>query len=60
MCGVKDSVLGVDKDIVINKFLTGMPARFDAAKGDCMINGCIFTVDEKSGRCLSAERVYFE
>lgn len=60
MCGVKDSVLGVDKDIVINKFLTGMPARFDPAQGCCMINGCIFTVDEKSGKCLSAERVCFE
>ncbi len=60
MCGVKDSVLGVDKDIVIGKFLTGMPARFDGAQGSCMINGCIFTVDEKSGKCLSAERVCFE
>lgn len=60
MCGVKDSVLGVDKDIVISKFLTGMPVRFDAAHGDCMINGCIFTVDEKTGKCLSAERVCFE
>ncbi len=60
MCGVKNSVLGVDKNIVINKFLTGMPARFDGASGKCMINGCIFTVDEKSGKCLSAERVSIE
>ncbi len=60
MCGVKDSVLGVDKDIVIGKFLTGMPARFDGAEGSCMINGCIFSVDEKTGKCLSAERVCFE
>ena len=55
MCGVKNSVLGVDKNIVINKFLTGMPARFDGASGKCMINGCIFTVDEKTGRCTAAE-----
>lgn len=60
MCGVKDSVLGVDKDIVINKFTTGMPVRFDSADGSCMINGCIFSVDEKTGKCLSAERVCFE
>lgn len=60
MCGVKDSVLGVDKDIVIGKFLTGIPARFDSASGECMINGCIFTIDEKSGKCLSAERVSIE
>lgn len=60
MCGVKESVLGVDKDIVINKFLTGMPARFDGAVGACMLNGCIFTIDEKSGKCLCAERVSIE
>lgn len=60
MCGVKDSVLGVDKDIVIRKFLTGMPVRFDSAEGGCMINGCIFSIDEKTGRCLSVERVCIE
>ena len=60
MCGVKDSVLGVDKDIVIGKLRTGMPARFDPAEGSCMINGCIFTVDEKTGRCTAVERVCFE
>ena len=57
MCGVIDSVLGVEKDIVINKFINNMPARFDHAKGRCMINGCIFTIDEKSGKCLSTEIV---
>lgn len=60
MCGTVDSVLGVDKDIVINKFKTSMPTRFDSADGSCMINGCIFSIDEKTGRCLSAERVSFE
>ncbi len=60
MCGVKDSVLGVDKNIVISKFRTGLPVRFDAAEGSCMLNGCLFTVDEKTGRCLSIERVLIE
>ena len=53
-------VLGVDKDIVIQKFRTGMPCRFDSANGKCMINGCIFTIDDKTGRCVSAERVSIE
>ncbi len=60
MCGVKDSVLGVDKDIVIEKFLTNMPVRFDSGKGECMLNGCIFTIDEKSGKCTNTETVNFE
>lgn len=60
MCGVINSVLGVDKNTVINKFITNMPTFFNSAKGECMINGCIFTVDEKSGKCISTELVRFE
>ncbi len=59
MCGVIDSVLGVKKELIIEKFKTNMPVRFDSAQGDCMINGCIFTVDEKSGKCISTETVRF-
>lgn len=60
MCGVKESVLGVDKDIIIEKFRFNMPARFDKAQGKAMANGCIFTVDSKSGKCTSTELVSFE
>jgi metallophosphoesterase (TIGR00282 family) len=60
MCGVIDSVLGVEKNIVIEKFRTNMPTRFDNARGTCMINGCIFTIDEKSGKCTATEIVRFE
>lgn len=60
MCGVIDSVLGVDTNTIINKFKTNMPARFDSAKGNCMINGCIFTIDEKTGKCTHTEIVNFE
>ena len=60
MCGVIDSVLGVEKSIVIDKFRNNMPVRFDNAKGKCMINGCIFSIDEKTGKCLSTEAVRFE
>lgn len=57
MCGVADSVLGVKKEIIVKKMLDNMPARFDAADGECMINGCVFEIDEKSGKCLSVERL---
>ncbi len=60
MCGVINSVLGVEKDIVISKFRTGLPVRFDAANGEAMLNGCLFTLDEKTGKCLSAERIRIE
>ena len=57
MCGVKNSVLGVNKELIIEKFRTNMPVRFDAASGECIINGCIFTIDEKSGKCVAVESV---
>lgn len=60
MCGVIDSVLGVDKNIIIRKFIDNMPAFFNQAEGPCMINGCIFTIDDKSGKCTATEAVRFE
>ncbi len=60
MTGVKDSVIGVVPEISVNHIRTGMPARFDAAKGPCMLNGCIFGIDQKTGRCESAESVIVE
>ncbi len=60
MCGVKESVLGVNKDIIIEKFRYNMPQRFDKAQGPSTANGCIFTVDNKTGKCIAAEVVSFE
>lgn len=59
MCGVEDSVLGVDKNIIIKKFKTNLPARFDTVEtGECILCGCIFEIDEKSGKCTDVERIY--
>ena len=60
MCGVSASVLGVDKDIIIDKFRFNMPKRFDKAQGPSMANGCIFTLDKATGRCTGTELVSFE
>ena len=60
MCGVKESVLGVDKNIIIEKFRFNMPQRFDKAQGPSLANGCIFTVDSKTGKCTGTEIVTFE
>ena len=58
MCGAIDSVLGVEKEIVMNKFLTNMPSHFENEKsGKRMINGCVFSVDEKNGKCLNVKRI---
>ena len=59
MCGVKESVLGVDKEIIVKKFIDGMPAFFNAASGECMVNGIIVETDDMSGKALSVKRVNF-
>lgn len=58
MCGPFESVLGVEKEIIIKKFRTNLPARFDTADNNaCFINACIFVIDEKSGKCSDVERI---
>lgn len=60
MTGPKESVLGVRTEISVGFMKTGMPARFDTATGPCILNGCIFEIDEKTGKTLSVERVSLE
>lgn len=59
MCGAIESVLGVDKDIIIKKLKSHLPARFETATGKCLANGCIFTLDDKTGKCIDVKRVNF-
>ena len=61
MTGSVQSVLGVAPELSIRWLKTGMPTRFEAAEGGKdMLNGCIFSVDEKSGKCIGVERVWVE
>lgn len=56
MTGAKDSVLGVEKAIIIEKFLTYRHIRHVFAGGECIICGVCLEIDEKSGKCVSIER----
>lgn len=60
MTGTIHSVLGVKTEIIINKFKTRLPARFDLASGDCKMECVVFDVDDKTGRCISAESLRIE
>lgn len=60
MCGPKNSVLGVKPEIIIYKLKNHLPARFENADGKCIINGAIFDIDEKSGKCLKTEIISIE
>ena len=45
MTGPRDSVLGVDKDIIIKKMLNQMPVKFELARGDLQFNGIVLDLD---------------
>ena len=57
MTGVIHSVLGVDKNIIIKKFKDGIPQRFEPATGKGRFCGCIFEIDEESGKTIEIERI---
>ncbi len=57
MSGPYDSVIGVEKDMVLNKFLTGMPGKFEAAKGNPRMCATLVSCDALTGRALAIERI---
>jgi metallophosphoesterase (TIGR00282 family) len=57
MTGPYDSVIGVKKELVINRFLTNMPARFEAASGDVRLCAVVIDCDESTGKARSIQRI---
>lgn len=57
MTGPYDSVIGMKKETSLHRFLTGMPAKYECAKGDARLCGVVVDIDEETGRARSIERV---
>jgi len=57
MTGPADSVLGIRPQQAINRFLGGLPQRYQSASGPCKLESAIFSIDTDAGRCLSVERL---
>ena len=57
MTGPEQSVLGIDPEQSIGKFMGDPPRRYESAKGRAKLEGCIFEIDPETGRCLNAEAV---
>jgi len=57
MCGPWDSVIGVKKELVIERFLTARPISFEPAKKDVWLQGALLDIDEATGKARSIERV---
>ena len=56
MTGPYDSVIGMNKQASISRFLHGVPTRFEPATGDLRLSSVVIEVDEITGRALSIER----
>jgi hypothetical protein len=57
MSGPYDSIIGVEKQLVLDRFLTGMPGKFEAAKGDPRMAALIVECDGTTGRATATERL---
>lgn len=57
MTGPINSVIGIQPEISINKFLGGLPRRYEAAEGPCRMDAVLFTIDSKTKKCVELRRV---
>ena len=57
MSGPYDSVIGVETPLVLHRFLTGMPGKFEAAKGNPKMCAALVTCDPATGRASAIQRV---
>jgi len=57
MVGPRDSCIGMDKQVVLQRFLTGVPNRFVVASGVVTFNAVLVTISGSTGRATSIQRV---
>jgi len=59
MSGPYPSVLGMDKDVILTRFKTSLPTRFEVANEPGVISGVLISVESTTGRAQSIERIRF-
>ncbi len=59
MCGPHNGVIGMNRDIILGKFKTGMPTRFEVADGPGTVHGVVVTASRETGLAESIERIRF-
>ena len=56
---MRDSVLGVKKEIIMDLYYTRKKFRFEKAEGEVWFNGVVFEMDDKTKKVIRVERLYF-
>lgn len=57
MTGPHDSVIGVRKGIILEKFLTSLPSRYESSDRGLQVNAVYLEIDESTGKALSIRRI---
>lgn len=57
MTGPVQSVIGMDVNVSIKRFVTSLPERYKLAEGKCELNGCMFEMDDENGRTKKVVRL---
>lgn len=57
MTGPRNSVIGMDIEASIKRFVTSLPERYKLAEGNCIFNGCIIEINDENCRAISIERI---
>ena len=57
MTGPKNSVIGMDPEASIKRFVTSLPERYKLAEGECILNGCIFETNDENCRVEKINRI---
>jgi len=57
MTGPHESIIGVTVDAALGRFVTAMPARFEAASGPGRLNAVVITADQATGKATGIERL---
>lgn len=57
MTGPKKSVIGMELNASIKRFLTSLPERYKLAEGECILNGCIFEINDENCRLININRI---
>ncbi|MCI8346205.1 MAG: TIGR00282 family metallophosphoesterase [Clostridia bacterium] len=60
MTGPINSVIGMDIDASVKRFVTSLPERYKLAEGNCMFNGCIIEINDETCRATSIKRIYIK
>ena len=57
MTGPYKSVIGMDVNVSLKRFVTSLPEKYKLADGDCFLNGCIFEINDESCKVEKIKRI---